>query len=461
MKHRWTISIVLFLGAAALRLPKLDVRPMHADEAILADKLGTLLVSGSYPYDPREYHGPALGYLGWISSSLTGHNTYQSLTEASLRLAPALAGILLAISPLLFVPVIGWAPAAGAAALCAVSPLLVYYSRYYIPEMLLALGTALFLAGVVRGCWVLAGFAAALMIATKETAILALVAAALAFPVAYRSWRIPVVFIGALAVGISILLAPPWKWGMIAESVPAYFARATGSIHAHPWYQYLQWLSVTEALVLALALAGIIANWRRREPAVRFLILFALFLLAIYSAIPYKTPWCAVSLVYALILAGAAQRWRVTRVAAATCLAAIAWLAATRFDTDARNPWAYGHTGPGVYTIRDRVAEFPRATAIDVFSTENLWPLPWYLRQFPNQHWWREVPLVGAAAPIVLVSPALEPDLIRKLYEGPRPGERELYMNLFENRVDLRPGVEVRGYAAKSLWDRRATASRN
>jgi hypothetical protein len=49
----------------------------------------------------------------------------------------------------------------------------------------------------------------------------------------------------------------------------------------------------------------------------------------------------------------------------------------------------------------------------------------------------------------------MEPDLVRKLYEGPLPGERELYMNMFPGYVELRPQVEIRGYVAKSLWDRR------
>ena len=34
--------------AAALRLPGLDARPMHADEAVHADKLGTLVEDGDW-----------------------------------------------------------------------------------------------------------------------------------------------------------------------------------------------------------------------------------------------------------------------------------------------------------------------------------------------------------------------------------------------------------------------------
>src|ERR1051325_719100 len=133
------VVCILLLGAAAFRLPRLDVRPMHADEAILADKFGTLLATGKYPYDPREYHGPVLAYLAWIPAHLTGRASYAVLTETTLRLAPAIAGVLLALSALLLAPAIGGTAAIAASALLAVSPVMVYYSRYFIPEIPLAL----------------------------------------------------------------------------------------------------------------------------------------------------------------------------------------------------------------------------------------------------------------------------------------------------------------------------------
>ncbi|MCU0247629.1 MAG: hypothetical protein MUC42_13730, partial [Bryobacter sp.] len=46
------VAVALIVGAA-LRFPDLDARPMHADEAVLADKTGTLLETGVYRYDPR------------------------------------------------------------------------------------------------------------------------------------------------------------------------------------------------------------------------------------------------------------------------------------------------------------------------------------------------------------------------------------------------------------------------
>src|ERR1039458_4371045 len=181
----WARTVcVLLLAAAALRVPLLDRRPLHADEAILADKFGTLLATGTYPYNPREYHGPVLAYLAWIPAFLTGRTTYAALTETTLRIAPAIAGVLVALSPLVLLPEIGATAALAAAAIMAVSPVMVYYSRDFIPEMPLALWTALLLAALLRrtaGSWALAGAAAALMFATKETAVLALGSAGIAY----------------------------------------------------------------------------------------------------------------------------------------------------------------------------------------------------------------------------------------------------------------------------------------
>jgi hypothetical protein len=47
----------------------------------------------------------------------------------------------------------------------------------------------------------------------------------------------------------------------------------------------------------------------------------------------------------------------------------------------------------------------------------------------------------------------METALARKLYDLPPPGERELYVTIFEQPVELRPRVELRGYATGALWD--------
>src|SRR5512138_2223892 len=94
MRSRGLLLAVTLL-AAALRLPDLAARPMHADEAVHADKLGTLLERGEYAYDPSDYHGPTLYYLTLPSAWIEGARRYVEIDEVTLRVVPALFGIAL------------------------------------------------------------------------------------------------------------------------------------------------------------------------------------------------------------------------------------------------------------------------------------------------------------------------------------------------------------------------------
>ena len=137
MNRAFAPCLAIFAAALAFRIPDLADRPMHADEAVLADKFGGLLETGSFPYDPQDYHGPALAWLTLAPARLAGAHRYADLTETTLRIVPALCGVLLVLMPLLLWDGLGRWGAVAAAGLTAISPAMVYYSRYYIPEMLL------------------------------------------------------------------------------------------------------------------------------------------------------------------------------------------------------------------------------------------------------------------------------------------------------------------------------------
>jgi predicted membrane-bound mannosyltransferase len=425
---------------------------MHADEAILADKFGTFLERGSYAYDPTEYHGPVLAYLSAIPAWLRGRTNYATLTEATLRVVPALAGILLALSPLLLAGALGETAAGLAGLVIAVSSACVFYSRYYIPEMLLALFTAALVVSLWRVsltgsavAWACTGASAALMLATKETAVIAF-AAALPFLWLVRRdvrWSLFAAFFVVLAVCIDPLA--------LARSFAVYWQRGTGnSFHVQPPFYYLR-LMFSEP-VLLLAVLGLILP--ARTPFLRFLKWFAVLLIVIYSAIPYKTPWCVVSPIFALsLLVRFPLHRRLMYAGYGLVVLASGVLAWNRAMSLNGNPWVYAHTTTEVFTIRDAVLRYGLDMPVGIYTRENWWPLPWYLRANPQVRWSREVVTQGAAAPVVLASPEMEPALQKKFYEGPPPGQRELYMNLFREPVYLRPGVEVRGYVRKSLWD--------
>ena len=104
----------------------------------------------------------------------------------------------------------------------------------------------------------------------------------------------------------------------------AYIHRATGSAastgaawHVHPWWQYFKWLFAGNlafaTYVVAGLLLGTLVFLRKLElrvflPACRktafvFTTVYAFILLALYAAIPYKTPWCALQMHIPLLLA--------------------------------------------------------------------------------------------------------------------------------------------------------------
>jgi uncharacterized protein (TIGR03663 family) len=177
--------MLLALGALAIRLPQLDVRPVHTDEAVHSVKFKGLWDDGEYRYDPDEYHGPTLYYATLPVARASGARRFAELDESTLRLVPVLFGVGLVL-------LLGWVRDGQgqggilwAGLFTAVSPAMVFYSRYFIHEMLLVFFTFLFMVAGWRylrsgrlGWCLLAGLALGLMHATKETFVFALAAMA-------------------------------------------------------------------------------------------------------------------------------------------------------------------------------------------------------------------------------------------------------------------------------------------
>jgi uncharacterized protein (TIGR03663 family) len=513
----WIFPAIVVL-AAALRFPGLDLRPMHADEAVHAAKIGRLLEQGRYEYDPAEFHGPTLNYLTLVPAWLRGAARYQDLDEFTLRSVPAAIGVLLVGAHMLLIPVIGFRAAAAAALLTAVSPALVYYSRYYIQETLLvgfSFGALVSICRYVqRPCtrWALsAGACVGLMFATKETWVIAVAAMAAAFGLTlafersrgtgqgggFPRWEgrhLMSAILAATAVSglfFSSFLSHPRGVVDSVMAYPTYLGRATASTswHTHPWHYYFDLLLYfregggpvwTEGVIVVLALVGLVAALALRSmPGVDrrllgFLGFYAVLMVVAYALIPYKTPWCLLGFLHGLVLlagVGAVILFDASRnglarslvvaflVAAAAHLGWQAWAGSFRFEADPRNPYVYAHTSRDVFEIVGRVEQLalvhPQRLAmpIDIVSRENLWPLPWYFRRFSGVRWERGTSGRTGNAPVILTTPESEGAVVRTLYELRPPGERELYMNIFDGRVELRPQVEVRGYASKSLWD--------
>ena len=190
--HPLSALVVLLAGVAlVLWSLSLDRRPMHNDEAVNGIKFGKLWEHGGYKYDPNEHHGPSIYYATLALNRLTGApKDFDQFSESRLRLTTVLFGVGLILLLPLVADGLGRKATVGAALFTAVSPAMVFYSRYYIHEVLLVFFSFLALAAGWRywrsrkiGWALLAGAGVGLMHATKETFVISIAAAALALGV--------------------------------------------------------------------------------------------------------------------------------------------------------------------------------------------------------------------------------------------------------------------------------------
>jgi len=366
------LFLVAFAGALLFRFVRLDVRPMHNDEANQAVKFGELLEHGEYVFDPQDHHGPTLYYLTLPAAWAAGARTLAGLDEFTLRAVPALFGAGLLLLLLLYGGAISREAALAAAVLAAISPALTYYSRFYIQETLLVfflaalLGTGWRYARTRKAGWALAaGVSAGLMLATKETSFILLAGLAAAFALVaglevlhsrhgrvvpegdawvWRDQRLKMpaafdiaLFVIAAAAVTALFYSSFFRHpeGLVNafRAVGASIARGTHpGVHAHPWSYYLRILVDpgassggpvrSEAFLVFLAVAGGIAAFGREaghdaSPRfARFLLFFTLITGTFYGLIPYKTPWNVLPFYFGLVLLagnGVALLMRISR----------------------------------------------------------------------------------------------------------------------------------------------------
>ncbi len=341
------------------RAPELDLRPLHNDEAVNAIKFGDLWLKGNYKYDPNEYHGPTLYYFTLPFTYFSSAKDFTQLSEKTLRLTPLFFSLLAILILLLLKEELGKSGVIFASLFFAISPMVVFYSRYFIHETLLICFTTMLIVGGWRhaksgkvGWAIFSGVGLGLMYATKETFVFSIAAliSAIVLELGYsyrqnkktldqngrftifirpflekiRLKHITLALVTALVVSIPLYTSFFTNWNGPLDSIRTYLPwleRAGGkSPHIHPWYFYFErllWFKPqrsplwSEGALFIFALIGIRCGFNNRvcflnKRFIRFITFYGLILAVIYSLISYKTPWCALGFWSGLlILAGA------------------------------------------------------------------------------------------------------------------------------------------------------------
>lgn len=485
--------IGVFVTASFLRFDELAERPMHADEATGARIMAKRMEGQGGEFNPKHYHGPLLADLTMPICLLHGETNWRELSKYSLRMVTASAGVLLIFIPLMWRRSMGDAGALAAAALMAVSPLLVYFSRMFIHESLLVLcGATLMGLCMAFPRWGLPGVLLGLMFAAKESFAISVLAWAAAIVIlllrerralskqALEQWLAKHgrgLAISAASAAFIALVCYTHGFTHLKGAVDAlktYFVYETISGHDKPWDYYLRLLALPQRSagvwwygtpVVILALYTYAISWTRmveRNQArwIQLLTHSAVAHLLIYSLFAYKTPWLA-CFPWALIcwLAGMAcvnfcERPRWVQVVLLFFLAATLWtqfkqtrIACERLHSDARNPYAYVPTRPDLEAMEvwlDKLHAMEAVAPIEPVAVVGVdyWPLPWYLRNFERVGYWREAPENLESYPLVLMMPGPSSLVGDRLDETHVPLPR-----------GLRDGVALQMYLSREVWD--------
>lgn len=350
----WVITAL----AVVLRLADIDLRPLHSDEGVNFHFIQEMFRRGYYNYSHENYHGPAYFYFTGACVWLFGNG------ELGLRLSAIVSSLISLLFIWRLTPVISKQYAVLAVGLVALTSSSVFHARYAIHESLFLMATVWMACGVFR--WFMTrskemlwqtGIALGLIIATKETFIIALFCIFFAFlTLDFRQRWLSRLYEERKEVCMGLLLAAlviliffsggfVWKGGIreLFLAVPQWIGRNESDTgHFKPFLYYFQLMAGTpyeswlpagaQQLLSRSSIAG--AEWHLGIALIliipvtislffgklqhqnkgdrlffRFSLTWALLAFLVYSFVKYKTPWLVIniSLPLSLFLAGCLQ----------------------------------------------------------------------------------------------------------------------------------------------------------
>jgi len=514
-QNTWRIGVVvIFLIAAGLRLYDLNLVPLHHDEGVNGNFLVRLVREGSYQYDPANYHGPTLYYFAslipWTVKLLFGSSARDNygLTTFNIRLVTVLFGLGTIGLVFMLRRRLGTVATLAAGLMLAVSPGAVYLSRYFIHETLFVFFTLGIVVASVKlydernpSYLIPAGASAALLFATKETAMISAGVLIIAFALTLLYMRFDrkvirqssarrgreaggfsgfieelggtsnVLFHLGAAVIVFLALYLLFYSSFFTNSKGindslqtfAVWTKTGQQAHVHPALMYLMWLVRIEAPLLFLgAIGAAIVVLKPRNSLALFCALWAFGLIAAYSLIPYKTPWLMLNFVVPLALvAGYAIQWIYEMDHGQLRLVSVIFLVAIGVATyqsidlnfvnydndDPKYVYVYAHTTREMLDLVNQVEQIAKensgpTTGISIISPD-YWPLPWYFRNFTRVGYYGR--MAASSEPIIIANENQKADVDTNFGELYRQVESKSPGGSFQ----LRPGVNLLLYVRR------------
>jgi uncharacterized protein (TIGR03663 family) len=421
------IEHAILLFALALRLWALDIKPPHFDEGINGWFADQVREHGFYAYDPTNYHGPLYFYLLFVVQTLFGRSL------CALRMPSVIASVGTVWLALRFDRFFGKKAALWGASVLAVSPAMIFYGRYAIHEswvvaslMILTLGLlGLWSYGERRSLFITM-IGITLLLLLKETAVIHLVAFVLA-AFCLRVWEKIIPSTPALRLAKQLWSWCDFFWSLLIAFAVLFFFYSGGLLNIVGFYNLFKtlpawihtgtssgghiktefqwgclnyyWLAlmmryeIPSLLGITYALCSL---WRGAAVA-RYLSIYALGVLVAYSIIPYKTPWCLISMLwpFALLLGIFISQlpWKKSATLAGALLLAFSLYLALRLNywhyADFEEPYVYVQTSPEISRLTEPMLTLahrdPRNYELKgQILLESYYPLPWIWGDFTS-----------------------------------------------------------------------------
>lgn len=352
----WQVAaLLILLVAAVLRLYMLTDKVFHHDEGVNGNFMVSLFRNGYYHYDPANYHGPTLYYAALLTTSIASFFAGKAgLNDFTLRIVTVIFGMGVVWLLLCMKKQLGSFGSLAAAVLATVSAGFVFFSRYFIHEIIFVF----FTLGVVVA-WLrfsetrrplyllLAAASFAFLGATKETWIITVGVWLIAIPCTWvwmklrgrgtaGFWSLKNGAAGMppqsdravpesdkskpwsntrLAVLATTVFVVVWvtfyssfftnfPQGVI-DSFTTYtiWTKTSSAANVYDWTRYFEWLGRAELPILILGFCGIVtALAQARKRFTVFVAFWAMGTFAAYSLIPYKTPWLQLSIILPFVI---------------------------------------------------------------------------------------------------------------------------------------------------------------
>jgi len=284
------LFLVIFIIALIVRFFLIDLKLFHHDEAVHAWFSYKLLTTGTYVYDP-VYHGPLLYYMTAGMFALFGDS------DLIARIVPALLGSLMVLMvwPIYRLGYLGRRGALIAALFLAISPDMVYFSRFLRNDIFIAFFSLLLVVALLyyleygqRRYVLVAALAAGLGCCSKENmpiillifGVFLLAAVVLKWVHLKKGWWVDFILGTAVMLAVGSLFYssfgahPEVLWTGAFQAIEHWTAMSSQQRLGGPPYFYLLLFLLYEVPIALLAAVGTLQAvvcavflWRRQPKA--------------------------------------------------------------------------------------------------------------------------------------------------------------------------------------------------